>query len=263
MAPKYWLKLYHEMLHDPKMQRLSDRLYRRTIELLLLAGEYGNAHEPLGILPPAEDMAWTLRSDPKELLHELGQLQEVGILTLCNGAWMVTHFADRQASQSTAERVRRFRKTEEKAIYYGTEPNENCNENVTSRSESGNENVTSRYKDCNENVTSRYTDKIREDKIREEKKGDTTAPSAFQQAVSIWEGRVGRITQRTAEQFRMAVEEYGEERLLYAVQEAHDYNKPSWRYVEAILQDKSRNKSPPALSATDLIAMRKEYAKDE
>ena len=29
---KYWIKLYHEILDDPKMGRLSDRTWRRTNE---------------------------------------------------------------------------------------------------------------------------------------------------------------------------------------------------------------------------------------
>lgn len=39
MASKYWIKLYHEILDDHKMGRLPDRLWRRVIELILLAGE--------------------------------------------------------------------------------------------------------------------------------------------------------------------------------------------------------------------------------
>ncbi len=41
MANNYWIKLYHEILRDPKMARLPDRVWRRTIELFLLAGEIG------------------------------------------------------------------------------------------------------------------------------------------------------------------------------------------------------------------------------
>lgn len=29
MASTYWIKLYHETLHDPKVMRLPDRLFRR------------------------------------------------------------------------------------------------------------------------------------------------------------------------------------------------------------------------------------------
>ena len=42
MPSKYWIKLYHEVLDDPKMARLPDRLYRRCIEVFLLAGKSGD-----------------------------------------------------------------------------------------------------------------------------------------------------------------------------------------------------------------------------
>lgn len=54
MAAKYWIKLYHEILHDPKMGRLPDNLWRRCIELFLLAGELGAEvdEDDKGHLPP-------------------------------------------------------------------------------------------------------------------------------------------------------------------------------------------------------------------
>ena len=51
MASRYWIKLYHEILEDPKMGRLSDRQFRRVIELFLLAGDCemdGQTAEPGG-----------------------------------------------------------------------------------------------------------------------------------------------------------------------------------------------------------------------
>jgi len=39
MTGNYWIKLYIEILHDAKMGAMSDRLWRRTIEMFLLAGE--------------------------------------------------------------------------------------------------------------------------------------------------------------------------------------------------------------------------------
>ena len=35
MSSFYWIKLYHEVLDDPKMALLPDRLWRRTIELFI------------------------------------------------------------------------------------------------------------------------------------------------------------------------------------------------------------------------------------
>lgn len=72
---------------------------------------------------------------------------------------------------------------------------------------------------------------------------EANAGSPFQEAVTIWEDMTGRITDRTRQQFAMAADEYGEERLLYAVKEAHDHNAKKWAYVEAVLENRGR--SPP------------------
>ena len=57
MTKRFWIKLYIEILDDPKMGRLGDDLWRRAAELFLLAGKEGND----GALPPIDEMAWTLR----------------------------------------------------------------------------------------------------------------------------------------------------------------------------------------------------------
>lgn len=139
MAAKYWIKLYHEILHDPKMGRLPDRLWRRAIELFLIAGETGND----GVLPSVEDMAWTLRVSPQELLADLEELAKIGIVTLADDMLpLVTHFADRQAAVSDAERMKQYRERKRKAQYYGDEPVTgdvtNCNTEPDTESESDN-----------------------------------------------------------------------------------------------------------------------------
>ena len=107
MRSTYWIKLYHEILHDPKMGRLSDHLWRRTIELFLLAGENGQE----GALPSLDDMTWTLRTSPDELTADLEALaaDPFNIVMLIDGAWTVTQFAKRQAAMSSTERSRRHR----------------------------------------------------------------------------------------------------------------------------------------------------------
>lgn len=122
MPSKYWIKLYHEMLHDPKMGRLSDHLYRRCIEMFLLAGEYGAD----GLLPSPTDMAWTLRADDTELQADLLALAETGILTKTDKGWLVTKFAARQEAVSGNQRVQRYRERNRKAEYL-------CNAPVTKR----------------------------------------------------------------------------------------------------------------------------------
>ena len=119
MASTYWIKLYHEILHDPKMGRLPDKLWRRFIELCLLAGEYDQD----GVLPPLEDIAWTLRLDDAELQSDLDALLACGMVMADDGLLVVTNFSKRQAAIPGAERVARYRERQRKEHYY-------CNESL-------------------------------------------------------------------------------------------------------------------------------------
>jgi hypothetical protein len=102
---KYWIKLYIEILDDPKMARLPNHLWRRLVELFLLAGRQGDD----GALPPVEETAWSLRLSEDKLLEDLQRLAEVGVVQKStSGIWSVTHFKERQGSESL-ERVRRYR----------------------------------------------------------------------------------------------------------------------------------------------------------
>jgi len=119
MASTYWIKLYHEILHDPKMERLTDHQYRRCIELFLQAGESDMG----GLLPHVADMAWTFRTTEEAILADLVDLSKVGIVNQNNGRWIVTHFADRQDPITPAEGMARLRDRRHKAEYY-VEPRE-------------------------------------------------------------------------------------------------------------------------------------------
>ena len=103
-----WMKLYHETLNDPKMGTMSDHLYRRCIELFLLAGQTDQG----GMLPPVPQMAWALRTTVQDMTLCLQELSELGIISKDaeTGCFLVTHFAERQESNlSGAERVAKYR----------------------------------------------------------------------------------------------------------------------------------------------------------
>lgn len=123
----YYLKLHHEILHDPKMGLLSDHLYRRVIELFLMASE---RPERDGYLPQLEVMAWTLHVDKDELLFDLMEIEkQTGIVVAYEGgAWLVTNFIKRQASTdpTAPERMKRYRERNENAT-----DNKNVTRNVT------------------------------------------------------------------------------------------------------------------------------------
>ena len=101
----YWIKLYHEILRDPKMGLLDDHVWRRTIELFLIAGEIKDD----GRLPAVADTAWLLRTSEQDLQEVLAKLAEIGITQQDEDGWMISNFAKRQAPLTSAERMRLHR----------------------------------------------------------------------------------------------------------------------------------------------------------
>ena len=134
MSPLPWIKFYTEILHDPKMGRLTDRLWRRVGEIFLLAQE----HNAGGYLPELPDMAWTLRTTCDALFEDLEALAAPGleIVKRVDGQWFVTNFASRQDADSNAERQKRYRERKQKATYYG---NDNVTNEVTNSIEGNND----------------------------------------------------------------------------------------------------------------------------
>jgi hypothetical protein len=101
-----WLKVPIALLENPTYGRLADRLYRRAMELRLLAGRQNEG----GLLPNVEDIAWSLHvPDAEDLETDLVVLEEVGILERKNGRWIFAAFEHDQAPGESTERVRRFR----------------------------------------------------------------------------------------------------------------------------------------------------------
>ena len=115
MAATYWIKLYLAILDDSKMAVLPDRLWRRTIELFLLAGLY---HKD-GLLPDTNQLAWTLRMSTDDLTLDLQQIAATGIIERVVNGWMVVNFAKRQAASDPAERMRQMRERKQEQQYYG------------------------------------------------------------------------------------------------------------------------------------------------
>ena len=116
MASKYWIKLYHEILDDPKMGRLTDRLWRRTVELFLIAGDK-NGDDKSGELPSTYDMAWRLRMKEDELETDLADLASFGIVNKENDRWIVTNFEKRQQPMPKDEYMRRLRQDRKRDVF--------------------------------------------------------------------------------------------------------------------------------------------------
>lgn len=115
---KTWIKLYHEILSDEKMGTMSDHLFRRTIELFLVAGQNDKA----GLLPDVDGIAWTLHTNKRDIQKTLSDLISLGIVGQDEDKqFRIVHFYDRQMSnKSEAEK-----KAEQRAKQKDNVPQEN------------------------------------------------------------------------------------------------------------------------------------------
>lgn len=207
MAPRYWIKLYIEILDDPKMGIMPDWLWRRAIELFLAAGENGND----GLLPPVTQLAWRLRLPEPKLGEALRALSEVGVVHETPQGWVVTNFAKRQDAVPDAERKRYQRKV----------------------SRSRHEFVTKRDTDTESESD---TDTDAEAEVEAESEAAAAATGAFAQVARAYEQEIGVLTANIAERLRGALEDYPAEWIIQAIREAALSNARSWRYCEAILR---------------------------
>lgn len=213
MSGKYWIKLYHEILEDPKMIRMDDRLFRRTIQLFLLAGR----EEMDGFLPPIEDISVCLRCEEEELETELIELQRLGIVGNIDGMWLVTKFTDRQAAMPKAEYMRRKRATEKSEEYY-----------------------QEHYQPVTESVTNSNTDKIRIDKeqeTEEEQKRTETTAAVFQS----FQNEIQMLSPHNSQMIDDWLEEYPHDWILDAIREAVANNVRKPKYIAAILANWKAN----------------------
>ena len=113
MSSKYWIKLYHEILDDPKMGMMPEILFGRCMKLFLIAGDF----ERDGELPPVEHIAWRLRRSPEEIESDLIELQRLGIAMNKEGVWSVKNWKKRQGPMPEAERSRRRRADQHRQEY--------------------------------------------------------------------------------------------------------------------------------------------------
>lgn len=132
----YWFKVYNEILDDPKMGKMSDRLYRRAVEMMAFA----NRNNDGGKLPPVDDMTWILHTTEQELNAELQELagDKYKFLTVdTDGCYVVKNFQKRQERIPAAERQQYKRSRDINNEY-------TCNDTVTIRDNIVTKPVTSR-----------------------------------------------------------------------------------------------------------------------
>lgn len=128
----FWIKFYHEVLDDPKMATLPDRLWRRFYELCLIAGRA----DQNGEIPETKQIAWMLRMPADELQTDLDELVKLGLVKQTETGWFVTNFSKRQSKLDVNERVQRYRDDKKRNKYYQepvTQPVTDVQQNVTQK----------------------------------------------------------------------------------------------------------------------------------
>src|SRR5690348_11539611 len=99
-----WFRLYDDMIHDAKILWLSDEMFRAWITLLCLASKNE------GKLPPAADIAATLREKPAKVATWIAALRGGGLLDEIEGGFAPHNWEGRQFKSDTSnERVKRYR----------------------------------------------------------------------------------------------------------------------------------------------------------
>lgn len=104
-----WIKLYTEIIDDPKLCRLSEAHKWRFVQLLALAGEcdaQGYLCSSSAPLDPIE-IAWRLRLDPTLLLSDLQALAQAHLIVRDEAvnAWYIPSFARRQSRPDEGARL--------------------------------------------------------------------------------------------------------------------------------------------------------------
>ena len=219
MAGNYWIKLFIEILDDSKMATLPDRLWRRVIELFLLAGRYYKD----GKLPDTNELSWSLRMSMDDLDLDLKQIAQTGIINKTDTGWLVVNFAKRQAKMTDAERAQAYRDRQHSKQYYGNEP-------VTLSDA------------CVTQITDNRLQITEADTKSDEK--TTAAATVFQK----YQSTIGFITPGISEKIKLAIEDYPEDWIIQAIGEAETHNARNWAYCDAILKrwkvDGFKNKKP-------------------
>ena len=115
----YWLKLYTEILDDPKYFRLSDNAKLGMIELMLVAKKFNKNGE----IPTIEDVAFFTRRSIEWWKPIFDELLTIEYLVTNGSETIIRKFAERQAAVSDSERQKQHRIV--------THKNEYCHEAVT------------------------------------------------------------------------------------------------------------------------------------
>ena len=123
----YWLKLYTEIIEDPKYHRLSDQAKLGMIELMVLAKKYDKD----GDLPCLDDICFHTRREKEWWIPVIEELQGITYLVVNGSCERIRKFAERQAPVDATERQRMYRDKLQKHEYSVNNPVTEVSRNVT------------------------------------------------------------------------------------------------------------------------------------
>jgi len=252
----FWIKLYYEILTDPKMGGMDDHTWRRTIELFLLAGSEGED----GYLPPIADIAWHLRTSEEDIEQVLARLEQLHIIAKTDQGYVVANYAKRQKSIEPKERMQSLRNRKSSEEYYSSTYFQ--------------DGVTTRNDNCYDDVTSRKTDiDIDIDRDRDiDSDADQSAAASndaeLGEIFKVYEQEIGALTPFVREEMLDAIEHYPRDWILDAIRESAKSNARNWKYTLAILKrwkaegrDAQKGKPGARLEESRLDEFRKLYQK--
>ena len=105
----YWLKLYTDILDDPKYFKLSDNAKLGMYEVFLVAKKI-ETDETTGDLPTIEDIAFHTRRTVEWWNDVMVELVKIIVVEIVEDKQKVRKFVERQAKIPAAERVKQYRK---------------------------------------------------------------------------------------------------------------------------------------------------------
>jgi DnaD/phage-associated family protein len=221
----YWMKLYIEILQDPKMATLPDRIWRRIIELFLVAKSYGND----GHLPDIQQIAWILRMKPGDLEKDMAKIVPTGIIIRDGTGFFIPKFEARQSAVPDRDRKaqERIRKQSRRYDGYVTELSRNVtqiNRNRLTETETETETKTEAENPVVVVVPS-------------EPDGDLVDVPTGPNAYELYENEIGTLTPTIADLIQSAETDYSSTWVEDAIKAASIANIRKWSYITGILQN--------------------------
>jgi hypothetical protein len=126
----HWWRAYNEAVNDPKLQLISDSMFRAWFNVMCIA----SAND--GNLPALKDLAFTLRIAPTKAAQVLAQLHAAGLLDKTETGFTPHNWGGRQyktdkPDETAAERMRNYRDRKRNAMSNDPSPLRVTERNVT------------------------------------------------------------------------------------------------------------------------------------